>query len=83
MIEDQFSGLKGYDLVREGLYVLEEGFTGKDLDQHLPLALSFRRGMKVNMSMEFAGRDRPGLESCPRCHCHANNTSRKGMTIQW
>jgi hypothetical protein len=61
--------------------VLEEGFTGKDLDRHLPLALSFRRGMKVNMSMIFVVR--PDSESCPRCHCHANNTSPRGMTIQW
>jgi hypothetical protein len=53
LLDDHFRGKKGHGLVSEHRYALEEELTGKDVDQKLPLALSFRRGIKVNMSMVF------------------------------
>jgi hypothetical protein len=68
-------------MVHKRHYALEEEVTGKDLDQNLPLALSLRRGMKLNMSMFFAV-DRHWSGTCPRCHTD-NTAPDLSLTIQW
>jgi hypothetical protein len=62
-------------------YALEEDCTGKDFDRQQPLSLSLRRGMKVNMSMQFdAILHSVTPRTCPRCK--AENDCPDGMTIQ-
>ncbi|VUC29308.1 unnamed protein product [Clonostachys rosea] len=55
LLQHHFEELKGYRMVVRRQYALEENITGKDLDESLPPKASFRRGMKINMSMIFTG----------------------------
>jgi hypothetical protein len=83
LLEDQFIGSRGYEMVCKRQYVLEENCTGKEINSRVPLSHSFRRGMKVNMSMVFMLDTRtrilPGV--CPRCN--AKNQAPEGMAINW
>lgn len=60
-------------------YALEENFTGKDLDRSLPWCMSFRRGMKVNMSMVFV--KTKITASCPRCKTIVEVP--RGANVEW
>lgn len=69
IIEDQFQGTKGAEMVQRSAYALEEGSTGQDLDDAIPLSQSLRRGMRLTMTMvfrSFSG-DIVLSGSCPRC----------------
>ncbi|RYO92152.1 hypothetical protein DL762_001810 [Monosporascus cannonballus] len=53
LLEHYFEDKKGHPMVLRREYALEENCSGKDIDHSLPWSASFRRGMKVNMSMVF------------------------------
>ncbi|RYP69338.1 hypothetical protein DL771_006148 [Monosporascus sp. 5C6A] len=66
LLQIRFKKRKGYDMVLKRQFALEENWSGRDLDQTLPLIACLRPGMKINMSMVFVN---PKLiqGSCPRC----------------
>ncbi|KAK3349545.1 hypothetical protein B0T25DRAFT_482206 [Lasiosphaeria hispida] len=79
LLEMRFKKKKGYDMVLQRQFALEESCTGNDLDRSCPLKACLRRGMKVDMSMVFAtGTVLRG--SCPRCKTPIDAT--EGVTIQ-
>ncbi|KAH6971410.1 hypothetical protein BKA56DRAFT_635546 [Ilyonectria sp. MPI-CAGE-AT-0026] len=71
LLEHRFEKLKGHDMVARGEYALEESCTGKDIDRTHPWSASFRRGMKVNMSMVFTNIAMV-RGCCPRCETVAD-----------
>ncbi|CAH0058113.1 unnamed protein product [Clonostachys solani] len=82
LLQHHFEKLKGHRMVIQGKYALEENITGTDLNQSLPPKASFRRGMKINMSMIFTG-DQMMQGVCPRCGINNNapeNTNVKCQT---
>ncbi|KAI0134228.1 hypothetical protein BJ170DRAFT_609022 [Xylariales sp. AK1849] len=66
LLEDRFYGRKGYGMVLRREFALEESCSERDLDRKIPLAMSLRRGMRLNMSMIFANADSI-IGACPRC----------------
>ncbi|KAK7222566.1 hypothetical protein V2G26_010569 [Clonostachys chloroleuca] len=82
LLQHHFEEPKGHRMVIQGKYALEENITGNDLNQSLPPKASFRRGMKINMSMIFT-RDQMTPGVCPRCGIDNNapeNTNVKCQT---
>lgn len=86
MLQDRFRGCEGRHLVQKKSYVLEESCTGREIDLSKPLASSFRRGMKVNMTMilkvpRFNQRKKIADDVCPRCG--GAGERRTGNERQW
>ncbi|KAK4442462.1 hypothetical protein QBC34DRAFT_313009 [Podospora aff. communis PSN243] len=79
MIDDQFVGHRGHEMVCQHQYTLEENCSGKDIERETPISQSLRRGMKVNMSMVF----QIGILSgaCPRCN--TDSQAPKGLAVTW
>ena len=71
---------KGQALVQRRQFALEDHLSGLDVDRSLPISVSFRRGMKVDMSMMFSNAE--DIEgACPECHTPAN--APHNTTVQW
>ncbi|KAK1829516.1 hypothetical protein QBC39DRAFT_356297 [Podospora conica] len=62
---------KGQSLVKSRQFALEDHSSGLDVDQSVPISVSFRRGMKIDMSMLFPSEDSIA-GACPRCRETAN-----------
>ncbi|KAK0743119.1 hypothetical protein B0T18DRAFT_175737 [Schizothecium vesticola] len=77
LLEDQFIGQNGYEMVCRRQYTLEENCTGKDIERQVPISQVLRRGMKINMSMVFQMDILSG--ACPRCN--TDSQAPKGLTI--
>ncbi|KAK5660897.1 hypothetical protein OQA88_12270 [Cercophora sp. LCS_1] len=76
LLQDQFRGQKGYLMVCQRQFVLEEDITGKDIAQTQPLGVCLRRGMKISMGMIFTVDLLSGM--CPRCQ--TMNEAPEGLT---
>ncbi|KAK0631300.1 hypothetical protein B0T14DRAFT_1158 [Immersiella caudata] len=71
---------KGQDLVKRGQFALEEASSGRDIDRRVPISISFRRGMKIDMSIMFSNEE--SIEgACPRCREPANAPD--NTTVSW
>jgi uncharacterized protein (UPF0212 family) len=80
LIECRFRKRKGYNLVLQRQYALENDRSGEDLDATKPLMASLRRGMKINMAMIFIDVDVVS-GSCPRCQTPID--AEEGVTLEW
>lgn len=80
LLEHHFENQKGHYMVLRQEYALEENCTGEDIDRSRPWSASFRRGMKVNMSMVFT--DISIVNGCcPRCKTAAEAPD--DLSVQW
>ncbi|KAI0875786.1 hypothetical protein GGS24DRAFT_272331 [Hypoxylon argillaceum] len=79
LLEHQFEGLRGHEMVMRQQYALEESCSGKDINRHIPWNVTVRRGMKIDMSMIFADFALEGF--CPRCDTETQATV--GRNAQW
>jgi hypothetical protein len=71
---------KGQELIQRRQFALEDSSSGLDVNRSLPISVSFRRGMKIDMSMMFSNDD--AIEGvCPKCRTPAN--APENTTIQW
>lgn len=66
LLEDSFRGCEDYCKVADRLYLLEESYTGRQLDPRQPLYLGLRRGMKLIMSMAYVCSSED-ISLCLRC----------------
>ncbi|KAK9770307.1 hypothetical protein SCAR479_13048 [Seiridium cardinale] len=62
-----FKSQKGYLMVLNHQFAIEDHCSGKDIKQDVPLQVGIRRGMRIDMSMVFT--ESQAIQgSCPRCH---------------
>lgn len=80
LVEHRFENLKGHEMVLRRQFALEENCTGRDIDANLPWSASFRRGMKINMSMVFTNVE-IASGCCPRCRTAA--TAPENQSVCW
>jgi hypothetical protein len=77
---DKFKHRPGYELVRRGQYIFQDGASARDLDVKIQLTATVRPGQKINMSMIlFAPRTEANI--CPRCETVTIATA--GADVDW
>ncbi|KAH6892940.1 hypothetical protein B0T10DRAFT_481129 [Thelonectria olida] len=79
LLEIRFKHRKGYDMVLQRKFALQDDRSEKDLHYKLPITATLRRGMKINMSMVFVNAEL--VEGfCPGCKTEMD--APVGATIQ-
>ncbi|KAI1878109.1 uncharacterized protein JN550_000291 [Neoarthrinium moseri] len=66
-LEHQFEGLRGYEMVVERSFMLEDGLSGAQISQEVPWKAAVREGMKINMIMVFKRNVWSTSYLCPAC----------------
>lgn len=71
ILELRLKNTKGYDLVLQGSYLLEDDCNGATLYESQPFNEAFRADMKVNMSITFVKPRLHKIRTCPGCNLPA------------
>jgi len=77
---DKFMDQPGYELVKRGQYIFQDGANARDLDVRMELTATVRPGQKINMTM-ILFTPRAEANICPRCSTITRAGS--GTDVEW